>query len=122
MFPRSKKTTFFTLRFQAQKYTNGLYTGSCEPLLFHPGHQDDRLNMAQTVHFDVLSVFFIFLVQGNTSTPFFTFCSLKEIRPIFQVECSIWIIEYSYAAEHIHLLLQIIPVNGSKSIKTSRIA
>ena len=45
--------------------------------------------MAKSARLNVLSVFLSFLVQGNTFTRFFTFCSLKEIGPLFQIECSV---------------------------------
>lgn len=47
------------------------------------------VDLAKSPRLNVFSVFLSFLVQGNTFTLFFTFYSLKEIRPLFQVECSI---------------------------------
>ena len=47
------------------------------------------LHVAKSARLNVLSVILSFLVQGNTFIRLFTFCSFKETRPLFQVECSI---------------------------------
>ena len=58
-------------------------------LFLNPCYQYHTLNVAKSARLNVLSVILSFLVQGNTFIRLFTFCSFKETRPLFQVECSI---------------------------------
>ena len=105
-FFRGQKTSFFRLFFAQNSDQNHYMLWSNPTFLARTTtrHQNYRFYMAQTVHLDVLCVFFDFLVQGNTFTRFFTFSSLKETRPRFKVEWSIWMF-YHYSPFY-NLLIQ----------------